>query len=158
MGLESHYAKLQKEEGNKVHELEVQLTDALRVNAETQQELQVALMENLNNVARAQMDLDFVDLQTRILCRQREDLRQRNQVLEAELDASISCFYLTNKEYHHYENLSKVLQAENEAKAKELMELEAQLAVLEKEKEKLQADLKVTQSSLEDLQTQNALL
>lgn len=60
---------LQDEEGKKVHELEVHLTDALRVNAETQQELQAALMENLNNVARAQMDLDFVDLQTRILRR-----------------------------------------------------------------------------------------
>ena len=91
---------LQEEEGKKVHELEVQLTDALRVNAETQQELQAALMTNLNNVARAQMDLDFVDLQTRIMRRQREDVRQRNQVLEAELDASISCFHVTNKEYH----------------------------------------------------------
>ena len=30
---------LQEEEGKKVHELEVQLNDALRVNAETQQEL-----------------------------------------------------------------------------------------------------------------------
>ena len=38
------------------------------------------------------------------------------------------------------------------------MELEAQLAILEEEKEKLQADLKVTQSSLDDLQMQNALL
>ena len=94
--------ELHKEEGKKVHELEVQLMDALRVNVETQQELQAALMENLNNVARAQMDLDFVDLQTRILRRQREDLRQRNQVLEAELDASISCYHLTNKEYHRY--------------------------------------------------------
>ena len=43
---------LQEKEGKKVHELEVQLTDALRVNVETQQELQAALMENLNNVAR----------------------------------------------------------------------------------------------------------
>ena len=104
------------------------------------------------------MDIDFVDLQTRILHRQREDLRQRNQVLEAELDASISCFHVTNKEYHRYEDLSKVLQAENEARDKELMELEAQLDALEKEKEKLQADLKMTQSSLDDIQMQNALL
>ena len=44
---------MQEEEGKKVYELEVQLTDALRVNAETQQELQKALMDNLNNVARA---------------------------------------------------------------------------------------------------------
>lgn len=100
---------LQEEEGRKVHELEIQLSDALRVNAETQQEPQAALLENLKNVAQAQMDLDFVDLQTRILRWQREDLKQRNQVLEAKLDASISCFHVTNKEYHRYEDLSKAL-------------------------------------------------
>ena len=58
-------------------------------------------------------------------------------MLEAELDASISCFHVTNKEYHRYKDLSKALQVENEAKAKELMELEAQLAAPEKKKEKL---------------------
>ena len=134
--LQQQIRALQEEEGKKVHELEIQLSDALRVNTETQQELQAALLENLKNVARAQMDLDFVDLHTRVLRRQREDLRQKNQVLEAELDASIYCFHVTNKEYHHYEDLSKALQAENEVRAKELMELEAQLTALKKEKEK----------------------
>lgn len=38
------------------------------------------------------------------------------------------------------------------------MELEAQLAALEKEKEKLQEDLQTTQSSLESLQQQNVVL
>ena len=104
------------------------------------------------------MDLDFVDLQTRVLRRQREDLKKKNQVLVAHLDALISVYKVTKKEYLHYEDLSQVLQDENEAKAKELKELEAQLAALEKEKEKLQADLEMTQSSLEDLQEQNALL
>ena len=113
-----------------MHELELHLNDALRLNAETQQELQMALLENLKNVARAQMDLDFVDLQTQVLRRQREDLRKKNQVLVAELDASISLFHVTNKEYHRFEELSKTLQAKNEARANEIMELEAQLWLL----------------------------
>lgn len=86
--------------------MEIQLNNALKENVETQQALQATLLENLKNVARAQMDLDFVDLHTRVLHRQKEELRKKNQVLVADLDASISLFNVTNKEYHRFEELS----------------------------------------------------